>query len=172
MPLRFNRRSLWVLGLGAVPAAAAQSGGAPEPRKTAQPVPLKLDGPIRVDVKSHPVLWNGHAYHLLRIWEARFQRSSEGRLTAVLQLSTITFDQVEYDVSAAVLDAAGTLLGTARAPVQVERVWLGKALTTSGKLELDFGISLDYERAAAFSLGISRRRVLTPDEWQNEAPQA
>ena len=33
-------------------------------------------------------------------------------------------------------------------------------------IRLDFGVSLDYTRTASFAVSISNRKVLTPDEWE------
>ena len=35
-------------------------------------------------------------------------------------------------------------------------------------ISLDFGVSLDYVHAAAFMVSISKRKVLTPDDWQKQ----
>ena len=163
-----NRRTALlslVTGIGGV--LGLRSAGAAE----AVPIPgareVFLSGKaVRVDVQSAPVRWHDYDYHLVRIGEISFFRSPLGRLTATVNGSTTTFDNVEYDVYAAVYDEAGNLLGTARALCSVERLWLGKVGTTPMRLALDFGISKAYERARWFTLGISERDVLTPDQWQ------
>jgi len=88
------------------------------------------------------------------------------RLTAELQGGVTMFDDVDYDVSGAVFDAAGQLLGSARAQCKVQRAWAGKVAMKAQAVSLDFGVSLDYARAAAFAVCISNRKVLTPDDWQ------
>jgi hypothetical protein len=45
-------------------------------------------------------------------------------------------------------------------------MWAGGVKTMARTITLDFGVSLDYARAAAFAVGISNRKVLTPDDWQ------
>jgi hypothetical protein len=50
--------------------------------------------------------------------------------------------------------------------VPVERIWLGKVLTSRIDLSLDFGISKAYADAKRFTLTLSQRQVLTPDDWQ------
>ena len=76
------------------------------------------------------------------------------------------FDNVDYDISAAVFDAAGQMLGSARAQCKVQRMWAGNVCRTGRTITLDFGISSDYTRAAAFAVSVSNRKVLTPDDWQ------
>ena len=72
---------------------------------------------------------------------------------------------MDYDVSVAVFDATGKLLGAARSRCDVRRMWAGKMAQIAATIGLDFGVSLDYEHAAAFMVSISKRKVLTPDEW-------
>jgi hypothetical protein len=131
-------------------------------------IPFALDRPIQVDLKSRAVAWKGQTYHLVRLGQAQFQLSPEFRLTASLKGGILTFDKVDYDLSAAVFGATGELLGTARTTIPVERVWLGHLLTMSIQPRLDFGISQAYREARSFALSLSERRVLTPDEWQRE----
>jgi hypothetical protein len=141
---------------GAPPAAPAASGA----------TAIAFGRPIPVDVKSAGVEWKGHTYHLVRIGRAEFHLAEEGRLKAVLSAGITTFDDVDYEVHAAVFDAAGRLLGTAKAPCKVQRIWVGKTLLSAVKLELDFGVSRAYAQAKSFTLAVSDRKVLTPDDWQ------
>jgi hypothetical protein len=48
----------------------------------------------------------------------------------------------------------------------VQRLWLGKVMTMAQRINLDFGRSLDYPKAASFMIAVSKRKVMTPDEWQ------
>ena len=130
-------------------------------------LPLELDKKLPLTLESSPVEWKNYTYHLVRLGSIQFALDKEsGHLKAEIQGSTTSFDNVNYDVSAAVFDAKGALLGTARSECKVERVWLGNVLTSMQKLSLDFGKSLDYAQASQFTASISRRPVLTPDQWQ------
>ena len=139
---------------------------APESR-TARVLALELGRKLPLAVRSHPVEWRTNTYHLVSLGTIQFELDpATGRLKAEIFGSVTTFDNVKYDVSAAVFDAQGTLLGTARTECAVERTWLGKVLTMQQTLTLDFGESLDYAKATGFMVNISRRAVVTPDAWQ------
>jgi hypothetical protein len=149
----------------------AQSQSKDKPQGVAAPraalLPLELNKKLPLTLDSHPVEWKNYTYHLLRLGSIQFDLDKPtGHLKAEIQGSTTSFDQVDYDVSVAVFDANGALLGTAKSECKVERIWLGNTLTSVAKLDLDFGISLDYAQASQFTVGISRRTVLTPDQWQ------
>ena len=143
----------------------------PKPANTETPssrsLPLELDQKISLSVNSHPVEWRSNTYHLVRLSSIQFTFDKPtGHLEAEIQAGVTTFADVNYDVSAAVFDASGTLLGTARTECKVECTWLGKVLITQAELALDFGNSLDYANATGFMVNISRRNVPTPDQWQ------
>jgi hypothetical protein len=132
-------------------------------------LPLEFGRKLLLSLQSHPVEWRSNTYRLVSLGSIRFELDREtGRLKADVQGSTTSFDDVNYDVSAAVFNASGTLLGTARSECKVQRVWLGNVLTTQITLTLDFGSSLDYASAAGYAVNINRRKVLTPDEWQGK----
>jgi hypothetical protein len=129
--------------------------------------PLEFDKPIAISVQSAGVEWRGATYHLVHLGQARFSLDRDaGRLMATIHAGLTTFDRVDYEVSGAVYGAAGRLLGVARVGCPVERVWLGKPLHMGKDLTLDFGTSLDFESARRFTVAVSRRAVLTPDQWQ------
>lgn len=128
--------------------------------------PVSFGEPATIDVRSQRVEWRGNTYHLLRLGKAQFRLGEQGRLTGTLTGAVVTFDNVPYEVHLAVFDAAGSLLGTAKAACPVERVWLGKPLLEARTLEFDFGVSLAYRQAKSFSVAISERKVLTPADWQ------
>lgn len=144
-------------------AVAAAEGDAERPRN----LPFSTGRPIKIDVRSPGVTWNGSTFHLVSLGRAEFSLDRDsGALSAEVRGGVTTFDEVRYDVSGAVFDEAGNLLGTARAECEVPREWLGKCLTMQRTLTLDFGVSLDYARAKTFAIAISNRKVLTPDQWQ------
>src|SRR5688572_18267535 len=100
----------------------------------------KLDEPIAAKAKSKPVHWHGHAYSLVELGEATFQREND-RLTAKLSGWVTTFDDVDYHVSMALFDDAGQFLGAATATCDVQRIWAGYVITQPRTLNLDFGVS-------------------------------
>jgi len=95
-----------------------------------------------------------------------FKPALNACLKADIQAGVTGFDDVDYDISGAVFDAAGQMLGTARAQCKVKRMWAGNVFMSPQTIRLDFGVSLDYTRAAAFAVSVSNRKVLTPDEWE------
>lgn len=147
---------------------AANEPGQTERRAVAVPktVPLRLRASIPLSVQSAGVTWKGNTFHLVHLGSIRFDLDKSDRLKADIQAGVIEFDNVDYDISAAVFDAAGRMLGSARAQCKVQREWVGKVLRTGRTITLDFGVSLDYTRAAAFAVSVSNRKVLTPDDWQ------
>jgi hypothetical protein len=172
----FNRVTQCLLPLacaGAIGSALAASLAANDPeqaerRAVAVPniVPLKLGSSIPLSVQSAGVTWKGNMYHLVRLGSIKFDLDKSDCLKADIQAGLTEFDNVDYDISGAVFDAAGQMLGTARAQCKVERMWAGNVERTAQTIRLDFGVSLDYTRAAAFVVGINNRKVLTPDDWQ------
>lgn len=158
-----------LLLLTAAPATPAETSTPPESRAitSIQPTPFEFGQVIPLDVESSGVEWKGHTYHLLRLNSVRFDLDRQASLLrAEVKAGVTTFDDVSYDISAAVFDSAGQLLGTARTAYKVERLWLGTVLMSAQTINLDFGASLDYERANSFVIAISKRKVLTPDAWQ------
>jgi hypothetical protein len=129
-------------------------------------VPLELGSSIPLAVQSPGVAWKGNTYHLVNLGSVRFDLDQSDCLKADIQAGLTSFDNVDYDISGAVFDAAGQMLGSARAQCKVERLWLGGVKRTGRTIRLDFGVSLDYRRAAAFVVSVSNRKVLTPDDWQ------
>jgi hypothetical protein len=168
MASRINRRTICLMA-GAAALAREVRAGVPNGKPPAAArvlVPLRLDQPLPVGTASDGVRWRENTYHLVRVYQARFHLDEHSRLTATVSASLTTFDKVDYDLHAAVFDPAGRLLGTARAVVPVERIWLGKVLTSRTSVPLDFGLSEAYPDATSFTLTLSRRKVLTPVDWQ------
>ncbi|MHC4996359.1 MAG: hypothetical protein ACYTGQ_15040 [Planctomycetota bacterium] len=123
--------------------------------------------PVEIELESEAVEWRGNAYRLLNLKEIVFALDEEERrLTAEITGGVTMFDDVDYDVSAAVFDRQGVLLGAARAVCEVQRLWVGVVLNGETKVWLDFGVSNRYAEAERFVLSISERDVLTPDDWQ------
>ena len=129
-------------------------------------IPLELGRSIPLAVQSPSIEWKSKTFHLVTLGSIQFKLDKTDLLKADIQAGVMTFDDVVYDISVAVFDATKQLLGTARAQCKVERVWLSYVLASPRTLSLDFGVSLDYARATAFMVSVSKRKVLTPDEWQ------
>lgn len=162
-----NRREFAATSLAAAIAGAATAVSADDPKPPSSRTPFAPGKPIEIDVRSTGVTWNGGIFHLVRLGHIEFSLDRHaGTLTAEARGGITTFDEVNYDVSAAVFDESGVLLGTARAACEVPRESLGKCLTMPVTLPLDFGTSLDFVFAKSFEVAVSNRRVLTPDEWQ------
>jgi len=167
--LRGSALSIALVGLFLV-----TSNGQPQNQKIDQPakedrfIPLKFGTSIPLSIQSDGVEWKGHVYHLLGLGSIQFAlEKGSDHLTAEIKAGATSFDDVNYDISGAVFNAAGRMLGAARAQCHVERLWLGHVLMSSQTITLDFGRSLDYPNATAFMLTVSKRKVLTPDDWQN-----
>jgi len=146
--------------------AAQPSRDAPPTGVVTNLVPLKLGSSIPLAVQSPGVAWKGNTLHLVRLGSIAFDLDKNACLKADIQAGVTEFDNVDYDISAAVFDAAGQMLGTARAQCKVQRMWAGEVEVSAQTIRLDFGVSLDYTRVAAFAVSVSNRKVLTPDEWQ------
>ena len=147
--------------LPAQPSSSVPSAGA-----VTNLIPFQLRSAIPLSVRSAGVEWKGNTYHLVGLSSIKFELDKNDRLTAEIQGGATTFDKVDYDISGAVFDAEGQMLGAARVQCKVERLWLGNLLTMAQTINLDFGVSLEYARAAFFAVSISNQKVLTPDEWQ------
>jgi len=145
---------------------AQPSPNAPPTGVVTNLLPLKLGSPIPLAVRSASVAWRGDTYHLVHLGSIRFDLDKNACLKADIQAGLTEFDDVDYDISSAVFDAAGQMLGTARVQCKVKRMWAGNVFMSPQTIRLDFGVSLDYTRAAAFAVSVSNRKVLTPDEWQ------
>jgi hypothetical protein len=147
---------------------AGQPDAPPIPgSSTAGAIPLEFGKAIPIRVQSAPVTWRGNSFRLVSANSIRFDFDpASGRLKAELRAGLTTFDDVDYDISVAVFDVKGSLLGVARSECQVQRMWTGIVGVEARKVPFDFGISLDYAQARNFMLSISQRKVLTPDEWQ------
>jgi hypothetical protein len=149
--------------VGAAPPQDKQDDGAGSSGST---IPLKLEHSIPLAVQSAGVEWRGGVYRLVELRSIRFELNQRtARLKAEIKAGVRTFDNVDYDVSVAVFDATGKLLGADRAVCSVPRIMHGRSTVLDRTINLDFGVSLDYSRAAAFMVGVSKRKVLTPDDW-------
>jgi len=127
---------------------------------------LKFGEPIGIDLRSSGVMWRESEIHFLRFNKVRFDLDEDSStLTARLHGAVISFDQVDYEVSGAVFDGRGVLLGSGWSRCQVERRWLGRSALVKRELAVQFGSSPDFPKARMFQFSISREAVLTPDQW-------
>lgn len=168
MPL-VRRMLPLVLTLSVVPLLAAFAGGAPSsPTQSIHPPKqaLRTGEPIDLNVESQGVAWQGHTYNLVRLGAVRLRLTEDAHLMATVGAAVTTFDNVDYTLHAAAFDRANRLLGTAQAPVHVDRIWLGKVLREQRELKLDFGVSKAYRDLGYVTFTLSERDVQTPDQWQ------
>jgi len=98
------------------------SNGQPQNQKAVQPgkedrlIRLKFGTSIPLSIQSDGVEWKGNVYHLLGLGSIQFAlEKGSDHLTANIKAGTTSFDDVDYDISGAVFDAAGRMLGVARA---------------------------------------------------------
>ena len=71
--------------------------------------PLKLGASIPLSVQSAGVTWKGDTFHLVHLGSIKFDLDKSDRLTADIQAGVTEFDNVDYDISAAVFDGADRL---------------------------------------------------------------
>ena len=126
---------------------------------------LAIDKALKVEVKSSPVEHQGRTYHLIDLHDVRFKLDEQGHLSAKASGTITSFDNVNYRIHAAVFDRKGQLVGTASADVEVPRLWVGYVVRGNREIALDFGISTNYAGATSFTIAVSQRNVLTPDQW-------
>jgi hypothetical protein len=165
-----------VVGLAVVGNSFLAAAAEPPPKETknqeASPgptIPLTFGSSIPLAVQSPGAEWRGQPIHLVNLTSIQFDLDKEtGRLKADVKAGVLTFDNVAYDVSVAVFDAAGRLLGVSRGRCNVERIMLGKSTIRPQTVSLDFGVSRDYVHAATFMVAISNRKVVTPEEWYKQ----
>jgi hypothetical protein len=160
---------LFLTSFGCSLTSAAQSHkeAGQSPLSTSTRPAVEWDRKIPLTIQSSGVEWGGHTYHLVRANAIQFDLNKDtGHLKAELQVSVTSFDQVDYEIGAALFGAEGELLGVAKTQCKIDRLWLGRVLHTDRTLLLDFGESLAYANARTFMLSISERKVLTPSDWQ------
>ena len=161
--IRCNRRafSLRAMAIGAAGAAQLMTRGARAADRPsgALPVPgaiaLTLDRQIAIRASSQPIRVSGSDLHVLSVGTGTFHLSDDGRLTAKVNAGVAQYANAEFRIYAAVFDAKGVLLGTASHVEAVERVRLGAMPTEFRHVDLDFGKSRDFGRAAYFSVAVS-----------------
>ena len=167
--MRCNRRA-FARGAVAVSAAGAAHlitrGAFAADSRPAGPIPgaiaFELDREIRLVASSEPVRLPGGDFRVLSVGTATFHLGDDGRLTAKLNAAVAQYAPVEYRIYVAVFDAKGVLLGTASHVESVERIRLGRMPTMFRHVDLDFGKSRDFRRAAYASVAVSNPEFPLP----------
>ena len=73
-------------------------------------LPLRLDEPIPLDIRSAEIDWGGFSFHLIQLNHAQCQLSRQSRLTCEVAAVLTHFDRVHCHVHAAVFSAKEQLL--------------------------------------------------------------
>jgi hypothetical protein len=85
-------------------------------------------------------------------------------LRATLSAAVVQYSGVDYQISGAVFDASGKLLGVASAVEKVQYIRLGYMPTIFRKIELEFGASQAYRHAAFAVFSVSDPAVPKPPD--------
>ena len=146
---------------GVVVAAGVGRADGPKPPIPGA-VPFTPGKEVKIGLSSSPVKVNDTDLHLIFIGSGTFRLDKESRLTAVLKAGVAQYAKVEYQISAAVFDAAGALLGAAGHKEAVEYIREGRWPTVAREIGLDFGVSKAFKDAAFVVVAISDRDVPKP----------
>jgi RNA polymerase sigma factor (sigma-70 family) len=125
-------------------------------------VALQFDRKLTIGVKSNPIKVRDSELSIVNIGTGTFHLSKEDRLTATLNAGVHQYAKVDYWIYAAVFDARGRLLGTAAHKEAVLHIRLGQMPMMMPKIELDFGTSRDFSKAAYVVVSISNPEVPEP----------
>lgn len=147
---------------GSLPFCAI--GEADESIKLSVPnaIPIKLDENVRISIRSAPVKFGVQEIHIVSIGTGLFHLDKDARLTAVLNAGVAQYTDMEYRIVVAVFDGAGQLLGAAQHDESVSHIRLRVMPTLFREIDLDFGISKAFSRAAFAVIAISDRDVPAP----------
>jgi hypothetical protein len=126
-------------------------------------IALTLDREIRIAAASEPIRLPGGEFRVLSVGKGTFHLSDDGQLTAKLNAAVAEYANADFRIYAAVFDAQGALLGTASHVQSVERVRLGAMPTMLIHVDLDFGQSRDFRRAAYASVAVSNPDFPLPE---------
>lgn len=147
---------------GSLPFCAI--GEADESVKLSVPnaIPIKFDEKVRISIGSAPVKPGAQELHIVSIGTGLFHLDKDSRLTAVLNAGVAQYTNMEYRIVVAVFDPAGQLLGTAHHDESVSYIRLSVMPRLLREINLDFGISKAFSRAAFAVIAISDRDVPEP----------
>jgi hypothetical protein len=159
-----RRRALSVIGGIAGGMSSHAIGKADEPVKVSLPnsIPIKLDEKVQISVRSAPVKVGERELHIVSIGTGQFYLDKDAHLTAILNAAVAQYTNMEYRIVVAVFDGAGQLLGAAQHDESVSYTRLGVMPTLFREINLDFGISKAFGRAAFAVIAISDRDVPEP----------
>lgn len=150
------RHAARVLCVTASLAAPILAGSAREPAAGMR-LPFALSQPVPIDARSPALAPDGPPHSLVWLNKIRFAMGPQFHLTAKASGGVECAARVDYEVRAAVFDAAGRELGIARAACPVERLVEHVVVVEHRVLALDFGTSKDYGSARSFTVRISQR---------------
>lgn len=159
-----RRRALSVIGGIAGGLSSCAIGKADESIKVSLPnsIPIKLDEKVQISARSAPAKVGEREIHIVSIGTGLFHLDKDARLTAILNAAVAQYTNMEYRIVVAVFDGPGQLLGAAQHDESVSYTRLGVMPTLFREINLDFGISKAFSRAAFAVVGISERDVPEP----------
>lgn len=135
-------------------------------------IPFELDKSIGISIHSSLVKSNQKEVCLLNLSKIDFHLDTNSRLTTKLAVaSTNGWTDlpaiVTYIIHLAVFDEKGKLLGTASASCKLYPSSIASARMAYGfHVSLDFGTSLNYDKAKYFVLAISEPEIKKRDATQ------
>ena len=135
-------------------------------------IPFELGKPIPVSVTANTRAVT--SYKLFRLREIEFQLDKKSHLSAKIAILYTTgltnLPTVTYVVHAAVFDANGKLLGTANTSRRIA-TWstVGAVGRCGSEVTVDFGSSLNYNKAKYFTLVISHPEIQVANESGKDA---
>ena len=135
-------------------------------------IPFELGKPIPVSVKFETDI---KGYNLFSLGKIEFQLNKESHLTAKITIYYTTgldLPTITYNVHAAVFDSNGKLLGTANAPRKIN-TWAttGFVGCRGSDMSIDFGISLNYDKAKYFALAINQPEIKVAKQPDKASPK-
>ncbi len=124
---------------------------------------LEFDKPIQINAASVPVKYRDQDLSVVRIGAGVFRLGRDFALTGRLSASVAPCESGNYLICARVFDARGAMLGAASQEVPVElEIVSGVTVTDFPDIQLDFGRSKDFSRAAFLAVSIDRQSSASP----------
>jgi hypothetical protein len=125
-------------------------------------VALKFDQPLELDARSNPIKDGDRDFSLIGIGRGTFHLADDGHLTAKLNAAVFQHARVDYWIYATVFDEKGKVLGTSSHKEEVQYIRLGREPMMFREIDLDFGISKGFARAAYVVVAIGERDMPDP----------
>lgn len=159
-----RRHALSVIGGIAGGLSSGAIGKADQSTKDSLPdsVRIQIDEQVPISARSAPVKVGEREMHIISFGTGVFHLDKDSRLTAILNAAVAQYTEMEYRIVVAVFDGAGRLLGAAHHDESVSYVRLGLMPTLFREINLDFGVSNAFRRAAFAVIAISERDVPDP----------